>query len=112
MINVNNKSLKVVIVETSGSTTPDTKYHYEGLNPTAGTNEKVVYLTQKEYESLKIQHSEDNDTDIKITIGVTSYEVDDSGKPLYGNNDYADKNNSNLKNQQMSGKILFSYPEL
>ena len=81
MINV-NKNLKIVIVETSGSTTPDTKYHYDGLNPTAGINEKVVYLTQKEYESLKIQHAEDNDTDIVINISTRSYEVNDSGEPL------------------------------
>ena len=90
MIN-SNKNLKVVIVETSGLKDIDTKYHYDGLNPTAGKNEKVVYLTQKEYESLKIQHAEDNDTDIKITINVKSYEVDDSGKPLNASDStYAD----------------------
>ncbi len=40
-------------------------------------------------KSLKIQHAEDNDTDINITIKVTSYEVDDNNTPLnkatYGN---------------------------
>ncbi|MCT7433670.1 hypothetical protein N5T66_10260 [Aliarcobacter cryaerophilus] len=101
-----NKNLKVVIVETSGLKDIDTKYHYNGLTPSAGTNEKVVYLTKSEYESLKIQHAEDNDTDIKITIKVTSYEVDDSGKPLFGHDTYTDKNNANLKSETTANMIV------
>ncbi|MCT7433311.1 cadherin-like domain-containing protein [Aliarcobacter cryaerophilus] len=87
-----NQPLKVIIVN-DGKTDVDYTYHHKNLitgtfdinNPPAGT----VYLTKSEYEALKIQHAEDNDTDIKITIKVTSYEVDDSGIPLdkttYGN---------------------------
>ncbi|MCT7524464.1 hypothetical protein N5T77_05380 [Aliarcobacter cryaerophilus] len=75
-----NQEVKVVIVKTSGGTDIDTDYHHEGTLPAKGEN--VLYLTKTEYENLKIQHKEDNDTDIKINIGVTSYEVDDSGKPL------------------------------
>ncbi|MCT7610035.1 Ig-like domain-containing protein [Aliarcobacter butzleri] len=82
-INSVNQIVKVVIVKTSGGTDVDTDYHHNGTLPAKSGN--VLYLTKSEYESLKIQHSEDNDTDIKITINVTSYEVDDSGKPLTGN---------------------------
>lgn len=78
-----SQELKIVIVKTSGGTDIDTDYHHSGTLPVKGEN--VLYLTKEEYEGLKIQHSEDNDTDIKITINVTSYEVDDSGKPLTGN---------------------------
>ncbi|RBQ28730.1 Calx-beta domain-containing protein [Aliarcobacter vitoriensis] len=82
-----NQEIKVVIVKTSGQENIDTTYHHSGTLPAKGGN--VLYLTKSEYESLKIQHAEDNDTDIKITIKVTSYEVDDSGIPLdkttYGN---------------------------
>ncbi|WP_141049666.1 DUF5801 repeats-in-toxin domain-containing protein [Aliarcobacter cryaerophilus] len=106
-----NKNLKVVIVETSGLKDIDTKYHYDGLNPTAGKNEKVVYLTQKEYESLKIQHAEDNDTDIKFTINVKSYEVDDSGKPLNASDStYADKTNSNLSKTTTANMTVIIKP--
>ena len=56
----------------------------------------VLYLTKEEYESLKIQHAEDNDTNIQINIGVTSYEVNDNGEPLFKNSSYDDNNNSNL----------------
>ncbi|MCT7585642.1 Ig-like domain-containing protein [Aliarcobacter butzleri] len=82
-INSVNQIVKIVIVKTSGGTDIDTDYHHNGTLPAKGGN--VLYLTKSEYEGLKIQHSEDNDTDIKITINVTSYEVDDSGKPLTGN---------------------------
>ncbi|WP_418185695.1 Calx-beta domain-containing protein [Aliarcobacter vitoriensis] len=85
-INSNNQEIKVVIVKTSGGTEIDTDYHHKGTLPTKGGN--VLYLTKTEYENLKIQHSEDNDTDITINIGVTSYELDDSGVPLTGNSDY------------------------
>ncbi|MGJ0320459.1 Calx-beta domain-containing protein [Aliarcobacter cryaerophilus] len=90
-----NQTLKVIIIKDG---TVDYDYHHKGITitdintPPAGT----VYLTKAEYEALKIQHAEDNDTDIKINIKVTSYEVDDSGKPLFGNNDYSDKTNTNL----------------
>ncbi|MFW0702519.1 hypothetical protein ACN09M_05825, partial [Aliarcobacter butzleri] len=82
-ITANDQVVKIVIVKTSGGTDIDTDYHHNGTLPAKGEN--VLYLTKAEYESLKIQHAEDNDTDINITIKVTSYEVDDSGKPLTGN---------------------------
>ncbi|MGJ0330576.1 hypothetical protein NG751_01640 [Aliarcobacter cryaerophilus] len=82
-----NQEVKVVIVKTSGGTDIDTDYHHEGTLPAKGEN--VLYLTKTEYENLKIQHKEDNDTDIKINIGVTSYELDDDGKPLTGNSVYS-----------------------
>ncbi|MEV9616090.1 hypothetical protein, partial [Aliarcobacter butzleri] len=82
-ISANDQVVKIVIVKTSGGTDIDTDYHHSGTLPAKGGN--VLYLTKAEYEGLKIQHAEDNDTDIAIKISVTSYEVDDSGKPLTGN---------------------------
>ncbi|MFY4749512.1 Ig-like domain-containing protein [Aliarcobacter butzleri] len=82
-ITANVQVVKIVIVKTSGGTDIDTDYHHNGTLPAKGEN--VLYLTKAEYEGLKIQHAEDNDTDIAIKISVTSYEVDDSGKPLTGN---------------------------
>jgi hypothetical protein len=82
-ITANVQVVKIVIVKTSGGTDIDTDYHHNGILPAKGGN--VLYLTKAEYEGLKIQHAEDNDTDIAIKISVTSYEVDDSGKPLTGN---------------------------
>ncbi|WNL33102.1 hypothetical protein [Aliarcobacter cryaerophilus] len=93
-ISTNNQEIKVVIVKTSGETDIDTTYHHSGTLPAKGGN--VLYLTKEEYESLKIQHAEDNDTNIQINIGVTSYEVNDNGEPLFKNSSYDDNNNSNL----------------
>ncbi|PUE66419.1 hypothetical protein [Arcobacter lacus] len=76
-----NQTLKIVIVTVSGdSSTIDYTYHHKDIM--ASNPSDAIYLTQAEYESLKIQHAEDNDTDIKIGISVTSYELDDNGKPL------------------------------
>lgn len=110
-ITSNDQEIKVVIVKTSGQEDIDTDYHHKGTLPAKGEN--VLYLTKTEYESLKIQHAEDNDTDIEITIGVTSYEVDDNGKPLFNDSTYtssmdsAEKNNlKSEKNADMTVKIL------
>ena len=72
----NNDTVKVVIVKDGAV---DTDFHHSGiaLNQTG-----VVYLTKAEYESLKIKHAEDNDTDIQIKISTKTYEVDDDGKAL------------------------------
>lgn len=106
-INSAGQELKVVIVKTSGGTDIDTSYHHSGTLPAKGGN--VLYLTKTEYENLKIQHTEDNDTDIKINIGITSYELGDDEKPLFGNDYYSDKSNINLKSEKtadMTVKIL------
>ncbi|MGE4462236.1 MAG: Calx-beta domain-containing protein, partial [Arcobacter sp.] len=80
-----NQTLKIVIL-TDDKSGVDYSYHHKDVQLGASN---TLYLTKAEYESLQIQHAEDNDTDIKIKIGVISYEVDDSGKPLdtatYGN---------------------------
>ncbi|MCT7504593.1 Ig-like domain-containing protein [Aliarcobacter cryaerophilus] len=85
-----NQTLKIVIVTVSGdSNTIDYNYHHADITASNPSGANVVYLTQAEYEGLKIQHAEDNDTDIRINIKVTSYEVDDTNTPLdtatYGN---------------------------
>ena len=72
-----NQTLKVVIVDGSGNV----DYNFHHANVTTGQAD-TLYLTQTEYESLIIRHAEDNDTDIKIDISVTSYELDDDNKPL------------------------------
>lgn len=76
-ISSNNQTVKIVIVKADGSV--DTDFHHSNI---ALGQSGVVYLTKEEYEGLKIQHAEDNDTDIKINISTKTYEVDDSGKPL------------------------------
>ncbi|MGE0050702.1 MAG: hypothetical protein AB7S49_04190 [Arcobacter sp.] len=73
-----NQTLKIVIL-TDDKSGVDYSYHHKDVQLGASN---TLYLTKAEYESLQIQHAEDNDTDIKIKIGVISYEVDDSGKPL------------------------------
>ncbi|RBQ26642.1 MULTISPECIES: Calx-beta domain-containing protein [Arcobacteraceae] len=75
------KIIKFVIVDENGDI--DTSYHHTNLVKDMNSSD-TVYLTQSEYEGLKIQHEEDNDGDIKINIAVTSYEVDNDGKPLTG----------------------------
>uniref|UniRef100_UPI001866AAEB Ig-like domain-containing protein n=4 Tax=Aliarcobacter butzleri TaxID=28197 RepID=UPI001866AAEB len=108
-ISSNNQLVTVVIVKTSGGTDIDTNYHHSGTLPAKGGN--VLYLTTAEYEGLKIQHAEDNDTDIKITIKVTSYEVDDSGKPLNASDStYSDKTNSNLSKTTTASMIVLIKP--
>ncbi|PRM90889.1 hypothetical protein CJ671_00700 [Aliarcobacter cryaerophilus] len=86
-INSNNQEIKVVIVTQSGTKDVDYTYHHKDI--TASNPSGAIYLTKTEYESLKIQHAEDNDTDISINIGVTSYELDDNDEPLTGNADYS-----------------------
>ncbi|QNM88199.1 hypothetical protein [Aliarcobacter cryaerophilus] len=94
LIDSKDEKVTVILVKTSGGTDIDTTYHHSGTLPAKGGN--VLYLTKEEYESLKIQHAEDNDTNIQINIGVTSYEVNDNGEPLFKNSSYDDNNNSNL----------------
>lgn len=96
-INSNNQEIKIVIVKTSGGTDIDYTYHHKDI--TSSNPSGAIYLTKSEYEALKIQHKEDNDTDISINIGVTSYEVDDSGKPLSNVTGESD-------NKDMTVKIL------
>ncbi|WP_418178835.1 Calx-beta domain-containing protein [Aliarcobacter lanthieri] len=93
-ISSNNQEIKIVIVKTSGGTDIDTSYHHSGTLPAKGGN--VLYLTRTEYENLKIQHAEDNDTDIKITIKVTSYELDDDNKPLIGEDEYKSETSADM----------------
>ncbi|MCT7540756.1 Calx-beta domain-containing protein [Aliarcobacter cryaerophilus] len=93
-ITMPNQEIKVVIVKTSGGTDIDTNYHHSGTLPAKGGN--VLYLTKSEYENLKIQHAEDNDTDIKITIKVTSYELDDDNKPLIGEDEYKSETSADM----------------
>ncbi|MFY9093446.1 hypothetical protein PZR46_04605, partial [Aliarcobacter butzleri] len=68
-ISSNNQTVKIVIVKADGSV--DTDFHHSNI--TLGQS-GVVYLTKEEYEGLKIQHAEDNDTDIKINISTKTYE--------------------------------------
>lgn len=92
-ISNNNQTVKIVIVKDDGTgkMIVDTDFHHSNI--TLGES-GVVYLTKEEYEGLKIQHAEDNDTDIVINISTRSYEVNDSGEPLSGVN--SKSNNSNM----------------
>ncbi|MDK2065315.1 hypothetical protein PT447_10275, partial [Aliarcobacter butzleri] len=88
-ISSNNQTVKIVIIKDDGNGNKivDTDFHHSNI---ALGETGVVYLTKEEYEGLKIQHAEDNDTDIKINISTNTYEVDDSGKPLSGVNSKSD----------------------
>ncbi|MCT7909623.1 hypothetical protein N5915_08640, partial [Arcobacter lacus] len=95
-ISNNNQTVKIVIVKDDGTgkMIVDTDFHHSNI--TLGES-GVVYLTKEEYEGLKIQHAEDNDTDIQIRISTKTYEVDDDGKKLstseangQGKTDYKD----------------------
>ncbi|QNM92400.1 hypothetical protein [Aliarcobacter cryaerophilus] len=92
-ITKNTDAVKIVIVKDDGTgkMIVDTDFHHSNI--TLGQS-GVVYLTKEEYEGLKIQHAEDNDTDIVINISTRSYEVNDSGEPLSGVN--SKSNNSNM----------------
>ncbi|MCT7911625.1 hypothetical protein N5912_07270, partial [Arcobacter lacus] len=92
-ISNNNQTVKIVIVKDDGTgkMIVDTDFHHSNIS--LGES-GVVYLTKEEYEGLKIQHAEDNDTDIVINISTRSYEVNDSGEPLSGVN--SKSNNSNM----------------
>ncbi|WP_257118928.1 hypothetical protein, partial [Aliarcobacter vitoriensis] len=80
-ITKNTDAVKIVIVKDDGTgkMVVDTDFHHSNI---ALGQTGVDYLTKEEYEGLKIQHAEDNDTDIKINISTKTYEVDDNGKPL------------------------------
>ncbi|MEN5406689.1 hypothetical protein [Aliarcobacter butzleri] len=88
-ITKNTDAVNIVIVKDDGTgkMIVDTDFHHSNI--TLGQT-GVVYLTKEEYEGLKIQHAEDNDTDIKINISTKTYEVDDSGKPLSNVNSKSD----------------------
>lgn len=88
-ITKNTDAVNIVIVKADGTgkMIVDTDFHHSNI--TLGQS-GVVYLTKEEYEGLKIQHAEDNDTDIKINISTKTYEVDDSGKPLSNVNSKSD----------------------
>ncbi|MDY0116808.1 MAG: cadherin-like domain-containing protein, partial [Sulfurimonadaceae bacterium] len=73
-INANDQTIKIFITDKAN-------YHHSGLSPVA---DGAIQLTEDEYKNLAIIHAEDNDTDIKINIKTTSYEVNDSGVPLVG----------------------------
>ncbi|MFW3383096.1 hypothetical protein ACN2C1_00085 [Aliarcobacter butzleri] len=88
-ITKNTDAVNIVIVKDDGTgkMIVDTDFHHSNV---ALGQTGVVYLTKEEYEGLKIQHAEDNDTDIKINISTKTYEVDDSGKPLSNVNSKSD----------------------
>ncbi|MBU3014042.1 cadherin-like domain-containing protein, partial [Poseidonibacter lekithochrous] len=84
----NNQVVKIFI-------TDDAEYHHAGLNPDTDSG-TILKLTTEEYQGLKIIHAEDNDTDIKINIKTTSYEVDDAGVPLGTSVDLTESKSANM----------------
>ncbi|MCG3714480.1 hypothetical protein L5F64_02725 [Aliarcobacter butzleri] len=73
----NPQKIKIVIVNEDGSL--NESFHHSGVSL---TEETTVYMTEAQYKTININHSEDNDTDIKITISTRTYEVNDNGIPL------------------------------
>jgi VCBS repeat-containing protein len=95
-IDSDNQTVKVYISDLGSS------YHHDDLNPGA---DGAISLTQAEYEALRVVHAEDNDTDIDINIGVTSYEVDDSNIPLAGVTGVADSDDMTVKIRPVTDDI-------
>ncbi|MCG3713925.1 hypothetical protein L5E75_10465, partial [Aliarcobacter butzleri] len=92
VINSQNKVVKIVIINEDGTLNKD--FHTSDVNM---NDSRTVYMTKEQYESMKINHAEDNDTDIQIRISTKTYEVDDDGKKLstseangQGKTDYKD----------------------
>jgi len=88
----NNQVQKIVITTDDGNSV-DYTYHHSDI--VLGEN-GVTYLTSTEYEALQIIHAEDNDTDIKINIKTTSYEVTDAGEPLGTSVDLTESKSANM----------------
>ena len=73
----------IVIVKTEGKTDVDTKLHINPDSPgflTAGIN----YLTEAQYKAIQTKLAEHSHKNFNVTVGATSYEVDDNGTPLSG----------------------------
>ncbi|RBQ27090.1 hypothetical protein, partial [Arcobacter sp. CECT 9188] len=77
VINTKDQVVKIVIINADGTLNKD--FHHSDVKL---DEPKTVYMTKEQYESIKINHAEDNDIDIKITISTKTYEVDDDGRPL------------------------------
>ncbi|MFV7789341.1 hypothetical protein ACNO6Z_00640 [Aliarcobacter lanthieri] len=77
VINTKDQVVKIVIVNEDGTLNED--FHHSDVKL---DEPKTIYMTKEQYESIKINHAEDNDIDINITISTKTYEVDDDGKPL------------------------------
>lgn len=70
---------KIVIVNGGNL---DTALHYTGLST---TDAGVVQLTRKQFEALTIKPPAESGTNLTgIKLSVTSFEVDDDGKPMDG----------------------------
>ncbi|MFN3907075.1 MAG: Ig-like domain-containing protein [Acinetobacter junii] len=72
---VNNGSgvYRVVIVDTSGSTTPSASYHHAGV---PSGNGAVNYLTAAEYADISVKLGDHRHENFNLNVRATSYEVD------------------------------------
>src|SRR5690606_30052469 len=64
--------IKVLIIEEGG-------HSWHTQTALENQDSTILRLTQAEYESLKLSPPKDRHENIKITVSVTSYEVDDNG---------------------------------
>ncbi|MDH1691523.1 DUF5801 domain-containing protein, partial [Acinetobacter junii] len=72
----NGSVFTVVIVDSSGSTTPSTSYHHAGV-PSGAAN--INYLTVAEYEAITVSPALHRHENFNVNVSVTEYEVNDSG---------------------------------
>ncbi len=72
---VNNGSgvYRVVIVDTSGSTTPSASYHHAGVPSGSGA---VNYLTEAEDADISVKLGDHRHENFNLNVRATSYEVD------------------------------------
>ncbi|MBP6019686.1 MAG: retention module-containing protein [Burkholderiaceae bacterium] len=67
--------IKILIIEEGGHISHTTQA-VDSADPS------ILRMTQAEYEALRVNPPKDSHVNIKVTVSVTSYEVDDSGNPL------------------------------
>ncbi|MBL8281543.1 MAG: cadherin-like domain-containing protein, partial [Acinetobacter junii] len=71
----NGSVFTVVIVDSSGSTTPSTSYHHAGV-PSGAAN--INYLTVAQYEAITVSPALNRHENFNVNVSVTEYEVNDS----------------------------------
>ncbi|PWF21741.1 retention module-containing protein [Corticimicrobacter populi] len=74
-----SQKIQIVIIDEHGNYVSHTK---PAIDAAEKAGSAVLKLTQAQYEGMQLQPAEHRHENVKITVGVTSYEVNDEGMPL------------------------------
>jgi VCBS repeat-containing protein len=74
---------KITIVISDDRTHPKVDYHHADVPPST-VDGGVYYLTETEYQALQVTPAPERHENLQLEVEVSSYEVDDTGKPLAG----------------------------